>query len=299
MYFVVKGVLAANDPVAVYPLKGRVTTRDASMCNNGEAEMLDESGNKMSDVAGEYVTLKKHHIRTIRITNNNGNLKVKSLTIFIRIKPIQAGRRTIVAFSAQGKSVLLISLRNNWIWFSMKSSDGEQLSASTKLDSKGKLQNQEWYSLAATYNHTTGNVTLRSSKGEPYSGFLGILEVEEPEYVYLGNNMKSESVTGVSNEHHSLNPFLGGMECFMVYRRSLSFSEILQARDLCENLPYDKGNDDNDDPNNDNDDESGGKLSYLILLFVLSFGKEAARLYHHHRHYHHLFSLRYGVHKAL
>ena len=259
--FILKGVLAANDPVAVYPLKGTVATRDASKCNNEEAEMLDKSGSKISNGNGDQATFKPDELCTIRITNNNGNLKVKSLTILLRIKFRVTGNRTIVAFSAQGKSVLLLSLQQNEIRFSMNASDGEYVSAKTMLDSKGKVQEREWYSLAVSYSHITGFVTLRSSEGKSaYRGFLGILDVEETEYVYLGNNMQSAAG---SREHHYLNPFLGRMECFMLYRRSLNFSEILQAMDLCQKLPNDKGNDDYDyDNDNDNDDERGGKLSY-------------------------------------
>jgi len=269
MYFIVKGVLAANDPVAVYPLKGTVITRDASMCNNGEAEMLDESGNKMPNERMEHVSLSKSGIRTIRITNNNGNIKVKSLAILIRVRLRTSGSRIIVAFSAQGRSVLLFSLHwPNEIRFSLNSSDGEYLSAGMMLDSKGRVKEREWYTLGVTYNHTSGNVTLYSSEGEPYSGSLGTLELEEPEYVYVGNN--KESVMGGSSEQHSLEPFLGRLECFMLYRRSLKLSEILQAMDLCDKLPNDKGND--DDCDNGNDDESGDKLSDLILLFMPCFG---------------------------
>ena len=270
--FILKGVLAANDPVAVYPLKDTVVTRDASMCNNQEAEMLDESGNKISDENRKHVTFRPEEINTIRITNNNGKLKVKSLTIVLKIKPRVIGNRTIVAFSTQGKSVLLLSLQQNELRFSPNAGNGEYLSAGMILDSKGKVQEREWYSLAVTYSHTTGIVTLHSSKSQTaYRRFLGILDVEEPEYVYLGNNMDS---AGGSSEEHSLKPFLGRMECFMLYRRSLNFSEILQAMNLCQKLPNDKGNNDDYDYNNDNDndDESGGKLTYLIMLFVTSFG---------------------------
>ena len=265
-----QGVLAANDPVVAYPLKGSFRTRDASMCNNGEAEMLDRFGNKMSDESGDFVAFRQNGIRTIRIKNNNGNLNVKSLTILIRIRPRETGStKTIVAFSAQGKLVLLLSLQQDSLRFSLNSSDGERLSASMIIDSKGKVEERKWYSFAITYSHTTGHVTLHSSSGEPYSGFLGFCEVEEPEYVYLGNNI--ESVMGSSNpEQRSLQPFLGKMECFMVYRRSLSVSEIAQANNLCEKLQNDKGNDDDYDNDNDNDDESGGKLSYGILPFVPS-----------------------------
>lgn len=262
-----QGVLAANDPVVVYPFKGSFRTRDASMCNNGEAEMLDEFGNKISDER-DFVAFRLNGIRTIRIKNNNGNLNVKSLTILLRIRIRESGStRTIVAFSAQGKPVLLLSLQQNNVRFSLNSSDGERLSATMILDSKG-VEERKLYSLAVAYSHTTGHVTLYSSSGEPYSGFLGFYEVEEPEYVYLGNN--KESVMGRSNEQHSLEQFLGRMECFMVYRRSLSFSEIPQADNLCERLLNDKGNDDDYDNDNDNDDESGDKLSYRILLFVPS-----------------------------
>lgn len=274
MFFILKGVLAANDPVAVYPLKDTVVTRDASMCNNQEAEMLDESGNKISDENRKHVTFRPEEISTIRITNNNGKLKVKSLTIVLKIKPRVIGNRTIVAFSTQGKSVLLLSLQQNELRFSPSAGNGEYLSAGIMLDSKGKVQEREWYSLAVTYSHTTGIVTLHSSKSQTaYRRFLGILDVEEPEYVYLGNNMDSARD---SSEEHSLKPFLGRMECFMLYRRSLNFSEILQAMNLCQKLPNDKGNNDDYDydynNDNDNDDESGGKLSYLIMLFVTSFG---------------------------
>ena len=260
-----QGVLAANDPVVVYPFKGSFRNRDASMCNNGEAEMLDEFGNKISDERGDTATFGRNGIRTIRIKNNNGNLNVKSLTILIRIKLRESGStRTIVEFSAQGKPIFLLSLQQNNLRFSLNSSDGERLNASMILDSKG-VEERKFYSLAVAYSHTTGHVTLYSSSGEPYSGFLGFYEVEEPEYVYLGNNM--ESVMGRSNEQHSLEQFLGRMECFMVYRRSLSFSEIPQADNLCERL-LDKGNDDDYDNDNDSDDESGGKLGYRILLFM-------------------------------
>ena len=260
--FILKGVLAANDPVAVYPLKGTVPTRDASKCNNEEAEMLDKSGSKISNGNRDQVTFKPDELSTIRITNNNGNLKVKSLTILLKIKFRVTGIRTIVAFSVQGKSVLLLSLQQNEIRFSMNASDGKYVSAKTMLDSKGKVQEREWYSLAVSYSHITGFVTLHSSESKSaYREFLGILDVEEPEYVYLGNNMQS---AGGSSEHHSLNPFLGRMECFMLYRRGLNFSEILQAMDLCQKLPNDKGNNDDYDydNDNDNDDERGGKLSY-------------------------------------
>lgn len=120
----------------------------------------------------------------------------------------------------------------------------------------------KWYSVGVTYSHATGNVTLYSDKGGFYKGFLGILEIEEPEYVYLGNNM--ESVTGGSPQQHSSGPYFGKMECFMVYRRSLSFSEIQQAMNLCENLPQDS-----DEEDDDNDDESGGKFSYLIVFLYI------------------------------
>ena len=271
MYSILKGVSTANDPVAVYPLTGTIVTRDASMCNNGEAEMLDESGNKMSDVKPGTVSLREGGIRTIRITNNNGNLKIKSLTIVLRVRVRTSGSRIIVAFSAQGKSVLLFSLHwPNEIRVSLNSSDGEYLSAGMMVDSKGKVKEREWYLLAVTYNHTSGIVTLYSSEGERYRGVLGTLELEEPEYVYLGNNV--ESVMGGSNEQHSLEPLLGRLECFMLYRRSLAFSEILQAMNLCQNLPDDNGDDDDYDNGNDNHDESGGKLSFLILHFVPSFG---------------------------
>ena len=91
-----QGVLAANDPVVVYPFKGSFRTRDASMCNNGEAEMLDEFGNKISDEKGDTATFGRNGIRTIRIKNNNGNLNVKSLTILIRIKLRESGSTTTI-----------------------------------------------------------------------------------------------------------------------------------------------------------------------------------------------------------
>ena len=265
--------MAANDPVAVYPFKGTVLTRDASKCNNEDAEMLDESGNKISDQNRQQVTFKPEEISTIRITNNNGNLKVKSLTIVLRIKPRVSGNRIIVVFSAQGKSVLLLSLQENELRFATKASDGEYLSANMMLDSKGKVREREWYLLAVTYSHTTGNVTLHSSESESYRGFLGVLDLEEPEYVYLGNNM--ESALG-SNKQPSLKPFLGRMECFMLYRRSLNPLEILEAMELCQKLPDDKGNKDDYFNGNDNEDESGGVLRYLMTPFVTSFGLETA-----------------------
>lgn len=266
--FILKGVLAANDPVAVYPLKGTVVTRDASMCNNQEAEMLDESGNKISDENRKHVTFRPEEISTIRITNNNGKLKVKSLTIVLMIKPRVIGNRTIVAFSTQGKSVLLLSLQQNELRFSPNAGNGEYLSAGMMLDSKGKVQEREWYSLAVTYSHTTGIVTLHSSKSQTaYRRFLGILDVVEPEYVYLGNNMDS---VGSSSEEHSLKPFLGRMECFMLYRRSLNFSEILQAMNLCQKLPNDKGNNDDYDYNNDNDKVMTKAAVSLVILLCFS-----------------------------
>lgn len=261
-----KGVLAANDPVAVYPLKG--TAKDVSMCNNEEAEMFDEAGSKMS-VWPDRVTFTRHGLRTIRITNNDGNLNVKSLTILIRIRtPLQqqqAGGNTIVQFFAQGKSVLQLLLHENNLNFFMYSrSDGEHLSAKLMMTSNGNMKIREWYSVAATYSHVTGNVTLYSNTGGFSNGFLGLLEVEEPEYVYLGNNM--ESVTEASNEHHSPGRFFGRMECFMLYRRNLNFSEIRLALNLCQELLNDNQNDDDDD------DRSGGKLSYLFTLFILKIG---------------------------
>lgn len=256
----------------MYPLKGKVKARDVSMCNNGEAEMFDESGHKISDLRSEHVRFRPQGLTTIRITSNNGSLKVKSLAILIRIRPDRVGRNTIVQFLAQGKSVLQLSLQENNLDFSMYSrSDGEHLSAKLMMNSNGNMKAGEWYSVAATYSHVTGNVTLYSSTGRFSNGFLGILEVEEPEYVYLGNNM--ESMTGGSHEQHSSGPFLGGMRCFIMYRRSLNFSEILQAMNLCKKLPHDKdGDDDDDDNNDDDDDESGGKLSYLITLFMPNIG---------------------------
>ncbi len=201
--------------------------------------------------------------RTVRITNNHGNLKVKSMSILVKIKPLQAGSQTIVQFSAQGKLNLLLSLQENFLTFSMYSkSDSEPLSAKIMLNSNaGQSFTGTWYSVGVTYSHVTGNVTLYSDKGGFYKGFLGILEIEEPEYVYLGNNM--ESVTGGTPQQHSSGFYLGKMECFMVYRRCLKFPEIQQALNLCENLPQDS------DEEDDSDDEGGGKFSYLIAFLYV------------------------------
>ena len=91
------------------------------------------------------------------------------------------------------------------------------------------------------------------------------MDIERPEYVFLGNTL--ESIIENSTDQHPSGSFYGSMKCFMVYNRGLNFSEIQQAMDLCKKLSNEGDNDDDDDDDED-EDKSGGEYSCLIKFLL-------------------------------
>lgn len=226
-----------KDPVAMYPLKYR--SKDASRCDNVDAELFNND-NELSSWPNGEVFFRRSQINTIRITNNNGTWKFKTMTMLLQFRPSTLDKRPIVQFAAHGMSVLLLSLQENHLHFSIYSKCDNKI-ISRELIQKFAEEDQverKWHSVAVTYSHATGNVTLHSGQWL-YNGYLGNMEIE-PQYIYLGNNMKNMAGAGNRNGQYSEKGFAGKLKCFMLYRRILNVSEMEEAERVCNNLANNK-----------------------------------------------------------
>ena len=224
----------------MYPLRG--TEKDVSRCANGDAQYFDGgktlSGPRMSP-SFPVDKLKK----VIRITNNDGNLKLKDLTMIIRFKASNLGMRTLAQFVAHDKPILLLSLDDRDLHFSLYSKCENNMRIK-KLKVATSMTIKNWTFAAVTYNQTSGYATLYAGDGSIHSAHWGYVNIQEPQYIYLGNNI--EFMSGASNHDEQKTPenFFRKMRCFILYRRALDFSQIAKVGSFCRTIVRDNDTDD-------------------------------------------------------
>ena len=224
----------------MYPLKG--TEKDVSRCANGDAQYLSSPRKSPSFPVGK---LKK----VIRITNNDGNLKLKDLTMIIRFKASDLGMRTLAQFVAHDKPILLLSLDDRDLHFSLYSKCENNMRIK-KLKVATSMAIKNWTFAAVTYNQTSGYATLYY--GSTHSAHWGYVNIQEPQYIYLGNNI--EFMSEASNQDEQMTPenFFRKMKCFILYRRALDFSQITKVESFCRYIVR-KDNDTDDDESHADD----------------------------------------------
>ena len=246
--FPAEAVWGWNDPVAMYPLQG--TENDTSRCDNGDAQYFDD-GKILSWPIRAPGFLVKKRTRVIRITNNDGNFKLKDLTMIIHFRAADLGMRTLAQFVAHDKPILLLSLDDRDLHFSLYSKcENNMRIKKLKVATSMKIKN--WTFAAVTYNQTSGYATLYAGDGSTHSAHWGYVNIQEPQVIYLGNNIKFMSEASDQDEQEIPENFSGKMKCFILYRRALDFSQITKVESFCRKIAL-KGNDTDDDESHADD----------------------------------------------
>ena len=230
----------------MYPL--RATEKDVSRCANGDAQYVDDGTTK--SWPRKLSSFPKNKLTTvIRITNNDGNFKLKDLTMIILFRAADLGMRTLAQFVAHDKPILLLSLDDSNLHFSLYSKC-ENKTRIKKLKVAKHTRKAQWKFAAVTYNQTSGYATLYY--GSTHSAHWGYVNIQEPQYIYLGNNI--EFMSGASNQDEKEIPenFSGKMKCFILYRRALDFSQITKVESFCRYIVR-KYNDTDDDESHADD----------------------------------------------
>ena len=232
----------------MYPLRG--TEKDVSRCANGEAQYVDKG--KTLSWPRKPSSFPKNKLTTvIRITNNDGNFKLKDLTMIILFRASTLGMGTLAQFVAHDKPILLLSLDDSNLHFSLYSKC-ENKTRIKKLKVVKRTGNAQWKFAAVTYNQTSGYATLYAGDGSIHSAHWGYVNIQEPQYIYLGNNI--EFMSGASNQDEQKTPenFSGKMKCFILYRRALDFSQIAKVESFCRKIVRDNDTDDGESHADDN-----------------------------------------------
>ena len=244
----------------MYPLQG--TENDTSRCDNGDAQYF-EDGKTLSWPKNFLV---KKRTTVIRITNNDGNFKLKDLTMIILFRAADLGMRTLAQFVAHDKPILLLSLDDSNLHFSLYSKC-ENKTRIKKLKVVKRSRNAQWKFAAVTYNQTSGYATLYNGSGSTHSAHWGYVNIQEPQYIYLGNNI--EFMSGASNQDEQKTPenFSGKMKCFILYRRALDFSQIAKVESFCRKIVRDNDTDDGESHADDNKGICKHEIRHLRKYF--------------------------------
>ena len=234
--------------MAMYPLRG--TEKDVSHCANGDVQYFDDEKTLSWPRRSPSFPVDKLK-KVIRITNNDGNLKLKDLTMIIRFKASDLGMRTLAQFVAHDKPILLLSFDDRDLHFSMYLKC-ENKTRIKKLNVAKRSRKEHWTLVAVTYNQTSGYATLYAGDGSTHSAHWGYVNIQEPQYIYLGNNI--EFMSGASNQDEQKTPenFSGKIKCFILYRRALDFSQIAKVESFCRKIVRDNDNDDGKSHADDN-----------------------------------------------
>ena len=220
---------------------------DTSRCDNGDAQYF-EDGKTLSWPKNFLV---KKRTTVIRITNNDGNFKLKDLTMIIHFRAADLGMRTLAQFVAHDKPILLLSLDDRDLHFSLYSKCENNMRIK-KLKVATSMTIKNWTFAAVTYNQTSGYATLYAGDGSTHSAHWGYVNIQEPQVIYLGNNIKFMSEASDQDEQEIPENFSGKMRCFILYRRALDFSQITKVRSFCRKIAL-KGNDTDDDESHPDD----------------------------------------------
>ena len=226
----------------MYPLG--CTEEDVSRCANGDAQYFDDRKNLSWPRMSPSFPVDKLK-KVIRITNNDGNFKLKDLTMIIRFKASDLGVRTLAQFVANDKPILLLSLDDRDLHFSLYSKCENNMRIK-KLKVAKSMTIKNWTFAAVTYNQTSGYATLYAGDGSTHSAHWGYVNIQEPQFIYLGNNIKFMSEASDQDEQEIPENFSGKMKCFILYRRALDFSQITKVESFCRKIAL-KGDDTDDD----------------------------------------------------
>ena len=249
--------------MAMYPLRG--TEKDVSHCANGDVQYFDDEQTLSWLRRSPSFPVDKLK-KVIRITNNDGNLKLKDLTMIIRFKASDLGMRTLAQFVAHDKPILLLSFDDRDLHFSMYLKC-ENKTRIKKLNVAKRLRKEHWTLVAVTYNQTSGYATLYAGDGSTHSAHWGYVNIQEPQYIYLGNNI--EFMSGASNQDEQKTPknFSGKMKCFILYRRALDFSQIAKVESFCRKIVRDNNTDDGESHADDNKGICKHKIRHFRKYF--------------------------------
>ena len=226
----------------MYPLRG--TEKDVSRCANGDAQYFDDRKNLSWPRMSPSFPVDKLK-KVIRITNNDGNLRLKDLTMIIRFKAADLGVRTLAQFVAHEKPILLLSLDDCDLHFSLYSKC-ENKTRINKLKVAMSIKINRWTIAAVTYNQTSGWATLYAGDDLTHSAHWGYVDIQEPQYIYLGNNIEFMREASDYDVKEAPENFSGKMKCFILYRRALDFSQITKVESFCRKMVL-KGDDTEDD----------------------------------------------------
>ena len=248
----------------MYPLRG--TEKDVSRCANGDAQYFDDRKNLSWPRMSPSFPVDKLK-KVIRITNNDGNLRLKDLTMIIRFKAADLGVRTLAQFVAHEKPILLLSLDDCDLHFSLYSKC-ENKTRINKLKVAMSIKINRWTIAAVTYNQTSGWATLYAGDGRIHSAHWGYVDIQEPQYIYLGNNIEFMREASDYDVKEAPENFSGKMKCFILYRRALDFSQITKVESFCRKMVL-KGDDTEDDEGSA--DDQIGICKYEIRHFSKYF----------------------------
>ena len=242
-----------NDPVAMYPLQAM--ENDISRCDNGDAQYLDDGKTLPWPTKSPSFHVSKL-TRVIRITNKDGNFKLKDLTMIIRFRASTLGMWTLAQFVAHDKPILLLSLDDRNLHFSLHSKCENKMRIK-KLKVANSTAMKDWTFAAVTYNQTSGYATLYAGDGSTHSARWGYVNIQEPQYIYLGNNIEFMREASDHDEQEAPENFSGKIRCFILYRRALEFSQITKVESFCRKIGRkgDDTDDDDDDDDIDDDDD--------------------------------------------
>ena len=260
LFFLAKVVWGWNDPVAMYPLQA--TEKDKSRCANGDAEYVDDE--RPLSWPTELKFPVDNSTRVVRITNNNGNFKLKDMTMIILFRASDRGMRTLAQFVAHEKPILLLSLDDLDLHFSLHSKcENKTRIKKLKLVARNTAIKQ-WTFAAVTYNQTSGYATLYAGGNSTHSAHWGYVNIEEPQEIYLGNNIEFMTEASHDNGQKSPKNFFGKMKCFILYRRTLDFSQITNVKRFCRKIvrKYDHTDDDDTDDDDTDDDDTDDDESH-------------------------------------
>ena len=226
----------------MYPLRG--TEKDVSRCANGDAQYVED--NKTLSWPTMSPSFPVKNLKTfIRITNNDGNFKIKDLTMIIRFRAFKPGMGTLAQFVAHDKPILLLSLDDRDLHFSLYSKC-ENKTRINKLKVAMSIKINRWTIAAVTYNQTSGWATLYAGDDLTHSAHWGYVDIQEPQYIYLGNNIEFMREASDYDVKEAPENFSGKMKCFILYRRALDFSQITKVESFCRKMVL-KGDDTEDD----------------------------------------------------
>ena len=248
----------------MYPLRG--TEKDVSRCANGDAQYVED--NKTLSWPTMSPSFPVKNLKTfIRITNNDGNFKIKDLTMIIRFRAFKPGMGTLAQFVAHDKPILLLSLDDRDLHFSLYSKC-ENKTRINKLKVAMSIKINRWTIAAVTYNQTSGWATLYAGDGRIHSARWGYVDIQEPQYIYLGNNIEFMREASDYDVKEAPENFSGKMKCFILYRRALDFSQITKVESFCRKMVL-KGDDTEDDEGSA--DDQIGICKYEIRHFSKYF----------------------------